>query len=1067
MRTTKALACLLASALFSLPLAAQTMNTGTFLGAVRDQSGAAVPSAQVRIERVNPPMVRAVETNAEGDYTAQQIPVGEYRITFEKTGFQRSVKTGIQISAGQSLRVDEVLNVGAVTETVEVDAKVAQVDTATANVGSTVYGDQVRELALNTRSFSQLMTLQPGVSSSQAQQPGFGSNTSVPFSFNGGQTSANNWTLDGSRNLDPYNGNNMSMVNLDAIAEVRIERNAYVAEYGRNSGAQVNVITKSGTNEWHGTAFEFFRNDKLDARNFFAKARPKNRYNNFGWTLGGPIKRDKLFFFASNEYRRIWQNTSTRTSIVPTAANLQGDFSAIGRTVRDPLTGVAFPNNQIPVSRLDPNSLLLVKTYYAQPTPGYQVGALNFTSSAPDGTEFKSGLLRLDAVISPRLTMFLRYSQDGTRLFSPYGLFAGNAMANVAGSEQSHIPKTANFTMNWIPSASVVNTLTVAQYHLSMAISQDSTVARSRAAGLNIPRVFDTQTASGGYIPAISMSQGYAGIDIRWPQNLSGYTFEVIDNVSIIKGRHNFKFGGSLMRENKSQNNSNPNNNGSFSFNAAKTGDALADFLMGKAFSYSENSNHVWGAAYYTNYAFYAQDQWRPTSRLSLNYGVRWEFFQPEREQNDTLSFFAPWLFDPTRAAQVQSNGQIVSGTENFDNGVVLAGASNNPYGRAIFNTTWNTFAPRGGFSYLLSQDGNTVVRGGFGMFHDRWSQYVSGTRTNWPLNQNASIYNTEVSNPAGGERRLFPIGMTSFSSPWNIPYMMKWSLGIQHQFAGGIMVDTSYVGSRGINLIRTRDINQIQSSVDVAAGRVSANALRPYLGLAGINTYQTDAQSVYHSLQVAASRRFSRGFSVQASYTLAKTIDNAVTPTYNSWDSRLDRAVSGFDRRHVFVASYVYELPFFASTTGVARRILHGWQLSGITRMESGLPLTVSVPGDRAGIGGGSQRPNQIAMDVDTPHTLQRWFDPSAFATPALGTFGNTGRNILRGPGFQNWDVSVSKWFGITEAVRMQFRGEFFNIWNHTQWAGVSTSLSASTVGQVTSARDPRITQLGLRLVF
>jgi len=337
------------------------------------------------------------------------------------------VRPDVDLNAGQSLRIDTSLTVGTVAESVEVDSKVAQVDTATANVGSTIFGTQVQELALNTRSFTQLMTLQPGVNSAQAQQPGFGSNTSVPFSFNGGQTSSNNWTLDGGRNIDTYNGNNLSMVNLDAIAEVRIERNAYSAEYGRNSGGQVNVVTKSGTNEFHGTLFEFFRNDKLDARNFFAASRPKNRYNNFGGTVGGPIVKNKPFFFLSNEYRRIYQNTGVRTSIVPTDAQIAGNFAG-GRTITDPTTGRPYPGNVIPSQQIDPNAVALIQTYYARPTPGFSQGNLNYTSSEPDGTKFRAALARVDYNISPNLQLFARYNIDSTRLLSPYGLFSTNPM---------------------------------------------------------------------------------------------------------------------------------------------------------------------------------------------------------------------------------------------------------------------------------------------------------------------------------------------------------------------------------------------------------------------------------------------------------------------------------------------------------------------------------------------------------------------------------------------------------------------------------------------------------------
>ncbi|MBL8293602.1 MAG: TonB-dependent receptor [Bryobacterales bacterium] len=1047
-------------------LAAQTMNTGTLLGSVKDPTGAAVPEAVVKVQRANPPFERVVNTDAAGNYLAPQVPPGVYQITFEKTGFQRVVQGGVDLSAAQSLRVDATLTLGSVSETVEVNAIVAQVDTATANVGSTIFGGQVQELALNTRSFTQLMTLQPGVSSLQAQQPGFGSNTSVPFSFNGGQTSANNWTLDGGRNIDTYNGNNLSMVNLDAIAEVRVERNAYSSEYGRNGGAQVNVVTKSGTNEFHGTLFEFFRNDKLDARNFFARTRPKNRYNNFGGTIGGPIKKDKLFFFLSNEYRRIQQNTGARTSTVPTGAQIGGDFTG-GRTINNPETGQPFPGNRIPANLIDPNAVRLIQTYYLPPTPGFQSGALNFTSTEPDGTRYRSALGRFDYNWKPNLLLFGRFNIDSTRLLSPYGLFATNPMHGVADSEQAHIIRVMNLSANWSASPTLVNQITSAFFHTSLAISTGPNASRNRAPQLTIPRVFNAPTASGGFIPSISLAQGYAGVDIRWPQNISGYTWELVDNLSWQKGRHSLKFGGSIDKENKSQNQSNPNNNGTFTFNGSATGDALADFIVGRAFQYTENSNHVFGVSRWTNYSLYAQDQIRATSRLSLTMGLRWEFYQPEQDSDGYFSFFQPSRFDRARAAQVLPNGQIVTGTENFDNGIVLAGTPNAPFGKAMTNSVWNTFAPRVGFSYALTKDNLTVLRGGIGMFHDRWSQFVSTVRNNWPFNQSASLFTTQLSNPAGGQRRLFPIALSNFNSPWEIPYYTKWSLGIQRQLPKEMLLDVSYVASRGTQLVRTRDINQPVASVAVANGSVNPNAARPFPGFAGISTFETSGNSIYHSMQVSATRRLSKGFAFQGSYTFSRSIDNNVTPINSYADNRMERALSSFDRTHILALSYVYELPFFRdASSALARRVLGGWQISGINRFESGLPLTVSIPGDRAGVGGGGQRPDLIGA-VTMDRTLARWFNTGAFANPALGTFGSAGRSLVRAPGINNWDVSFIKATQLKERMALQFRAEFFNLFNHTQWAGVNTSFGAAAFGQVTSARDPRITQLGLRLLF
>ena len=1046
-------------------LTGQTMNSGTLLGTVKDPSGAAVPNATVRVLRANPPFERQVATEADGNFLLPLVPIGVYQITIEKTGFQKLVRSGVELSASQSLRVDSTLTLGSVAEAVEVSTQVAQVDTATANVGSTIFGSQVQEIALNTRSFTQLMTLQPGVSSMQAQQPGFGSNTSVPFSFNGGQTSANNWTLDGGRNIDTFNGNNLSMVNLDAIAEVRIERNAYSSEYGRNGGAQVNVITKSGTNELHGTLFEFFRNDKLDARNYFSPVRPKNRYNNFGGTVGGAMVKNKLFYFISNEYRRIQQSTATRTSTVPTAAQAGGDFSG-GRVINNPATGQPFAGNRIPANLIDRNAAGLIQTYYQPPTPGFQQGALNFSSTEPDGTRYRSALGRFDYNWKPNLQLFGRYNIDSTRLFSPYGLFAGNAMHGVADSEQSHVIRVINLSANWVASPNVVNQITSAFFHTSLAISTGPNASRVRAPNLTIPRVFDTVTDSGGLIPSISLAQGYAGIDIRWPQNISGYTWELIDNLSWNIGRHSLKMGGSIDKENKSQNQSNPNNNGTFTFNGSASGDALADFLLGRAFQYTENSAHIFGVSRWANLSGYIQDQIRAGSRLSLNLGLRYEFYEPEKDTDGFYSFFLPSRFDRSKAPQIlPANGQIMTGTENYGNGIVIAG-KDGPFGNGVTNTTYNTFAPRGGFSYTLTKDNLTVLRGGFGMFHDRWAQNVSTLRNNFPFNQSASIFTTTLSNPAQGQRRFFPIALSNFNSPWNIPYYMKWSLGVQRQLPAQMLLDVSYVGSRGVALVRNRDINQPAASVAVASGQLNPNAARPYPGFAGITTFETSGNSIYHSLQVSGSRRFSGGIGLQASYTFSRSFDNNVTPINSYAASRMERALSGFDRTHVLALSYIYELPFFRESKGVTRKVFHGWQLSGISRFESGTPATVTIPADRAGVGGGAQRPDLIAP-VTLSKTVSRWFSTSSFANPALGTFGSAGRGLFRAPGINNWDVSFIKRTAITERVALQFRAEFFNLFNHTQFAGVNTSFGAGAFGQVISARDPRISQLALRFLF
>jgi len=358
------------------------------------------------------------------------------------------------------------------------------------------------------------------------------------------------------------------------------------------------------------------------------------------------------------------------------------------------------------------------------------------------------------------------------------------------------------------------------------------------------------------------------------------------------------------------------------------------------------------------------------------------------------------------------------------------------------------------------------VLRGGYGRFFDRWSQFASGARNNYPFNQSVSIFNTSFDNPAQGSLRIFPISLTNFASPWNVPYMQKWSMGVERQLPYQIVLDAEYVGSKGTHLLFQRDINQPVASAIVASGQVSANAVRPYPGFASISTYETSGNSSYHSLQVSTVKRFSSGLALQGSYTWSKLLDNVTTPINSYAPASNERGPAGFDRTQVLTASYVWEVPFGRKLNSWKKKVFDGWQISGITSAQSGNPITPVVSGDRAGVGGGAQRPN-LAGPVRRIGAKAMWFDTRFFVLPPLGTFGNEGRGIVRGPGFFNTDMSFAKNTAIRERLTLQFRAEFFNIFNHSQWSGVGATFGSGTFGQVTSARDPRITQLALRLVF
>jgi hypothetical protein len=502
---------------------------------------------------------------------------------------------------------------------------------------------------------------------------------------------------------------------------------------------------------------------------------------------------------------------TARTTIVPTDAQLAGDFSG-GRVIRDPATAQPFLNNRIPARRLDANSLILLQEYYPRPTPGFQLGALNYTSSAADTTDFRSGLGELNYNISPTLSLAGHYNIDSSRTGTPFG---ANDFPHTAGFGSARIFYTASGNLTWSIRPNLLYQLTTAYYHGSIGSNTSPSAApRSRNPRFTVRGYFNTATDSS-------------------------------------------EIGGNADRESKTQNDNSPNNNGTFAFNGSVTGDALADLLLGESSRYTESFTHRIGTSEFRNFGFYTQDRWRLHPRLSLTYGVRYEYYEPERDCSNTMSYFDPSRFDFSRAANGQPNGQIVTGTESFGNGIVIVG-KNAPFGYALTNSVRNTFAPRLGLAYAVIDDKLTLIRAGYGVFHDRWPVYALQARRNYPFNDSVSSLNTSFSNPTQGSVRLFPIALTSFSSPWDIPYMQKWSFDVQRQFPRNFIIDVGYVATRGAHFVPTRGINQPLPSAAVARGQVSPNAVRPYPGFASISTYETNGNTSYHSLQVSADKRFS-----------------------------------------------------------------------------------------------------------------------------------------------------------------------------------------------------------------
>jgi hypothetical protein len=1073
---------------------AQVRSTGTVVGTVRDESGAVVPGAEIQLSNLETGSVLGATTNDTGDYSFPVVPVGPYTLTVTKSGFKTYKQADFPVSAVQNVRVDVVLQIGAVSQEVSVTAAPPAVDTVTASQGNTVTGTQVNELPLDTRVFTQLVTLEPGVSSSISRTPGFGSNASIGFSLNGVRADENNVQVDGVRNLDTFGGNAFVTPNLHAVSEFRIENNSYSAATGRNAGAQVNLISRSGSNQFHGNAFEFFRNDVLNARNFFSPSVPKNRYNDFGYDVGGAIKKDKYFFFWSEEWRRIIQESGTWLATVATPSQAGGVFQGValtnpaGATTPSgaPCVTVTGPSSN-PTSTINPNCIdknatLLLQNYFPSPIPGFQEGPYNFVSSEPDSTRWREESIRLDANFADKLRAYARFIQDNVTLENPYGLFSSSApLPNVGASTQFFPIYNYSAHVAYLPKPSLTSEFSWGLYWGTDKFLQNGPLScRCRVPALNIPEIFPLNELD--RIPTLNFSQGYAGVNEQWFFHNYAFSMPIVNDNTWLRGRHTVKFGVAFTPEGKSElaNPSNNNTNGSFYFTGQYTGNALADFLLGRAHQYTETALDEFGNYRWWNLEPYIEDQVKLRPNLTLTAGIRYEYYSPEHELKNIFGSFDPTLFNPSQAPTVDASGVITtpSGSYNPLNGVIVAGnnpmgANKSPWGDNLFPSHHNAFAPRLGIVWDPRSNGKMSVRAGYGVFYDRWGSFTQFGGFNPPFNSSVDIFNTFLSNPAGtasSSAPNFPPALDAALAPWKYPQVQKWSVSVQREVAANTTVEAAYVGTKGTHLLAPISLNQPFPNVDVANGTISPDSVRPYPGWSSITAWQTTFNSSYNALQISAVRRLQHGLAFQAAYTWSKTLTDASGAWGTPQDSRnirAEKALAGSDLPQVLVFNYVWDVPFFHNRTGAAKVALDGWQLSGITTFQSGFPATVYLPSDNAGTGfSGTERPNLVG-NPSGAKTLTNWFNTSAFALPTMGTFGNAPNSVVRGPGTNNWDFGVAKLFPIREPLNLRFRAQFFNFFNHPSFSGIDAGYGDLAFGQVNSALPGRAIQFSLELSF
>ena len=1169
------LGLLATAAVLSAPMLAQNTN-GSISGSVKDPSGAVIPNAVITITNEDTGVSRNFKSSGSGVYTATTLAFGNYTVKIEASGFSTQVVNHLTLHAYDALTVNGDLKPGSSDQQVSVTADQLQLNQENATVSGLLNGTQVKELLLNNRNYEQLLALQPGVvyggTSDQlyigSSLPG-GTTATVAFSVSGNRSSTNNWTIDGTTNVD--RGSNLTLLSypsIDAIQEIKTLRNTYTAEYGGSVGGQVNVVIRSGTNSLHGTAYEFFRNDVLNANNYFNKlstpvtGRAPLRYNDFGGTIGGPIWKDHTFFFFSGEYRRVINYASLTQNGVPTAAERQGIFNVnvCTRETFTPTSAACATSGTAAGSRvtnIDPTAAAYIRDILTAdgshvPLPNTpSLGPNYLTSNQRAVYNENQEVARIDHNFGQRLVLSGRMIYDEIPTLEPGGAFTGASGlpgANTTVNQSStnapghNYLGRATFTVN--PTLVVEGgydysygaILSTPNGYLSNAVSPDIR-----------PTLPFTSTL--GIVPIVTMT-GATSLTSSGIYNVRSVDHNVFAQATKTIGRHTLIFGATYHNYLKTEN-ATGSNAGSFAFTDANKPagstalnfqQSFANFLSGYAASFSQASTAITPKLKSNLTEAFLQDNWKVTSRFSANMGVRYSYFGNPVDQNNLLDNFSPGTYNAALAPTLDTNGNICTASPcvggaapnaNYDrlNGIILGNSFNtngyptarnhqSPYGATVSPNKWANIAPRLGFAYDLGGNGKTVLRGGYGIAFDStlFGTYEQSTFANPPYVQSVSYSNVQFNNPTGGNvaTTFAPNALRATDPNFRTPYTQQFSLGFQREILPDLVLTTDYVGNHGVHLQGVVDINEVApgaftqaplnlsptvtSSAGVVGQRFTSsgtelvlNRIRPYLGYNAINSVQTVFGSNYNSLQVQVQKRFKGANLVDVNYTYSKALtDNQTdrsTSVQDRTNPRAEYGPSQYDRRHVFTADFVYELPFFHDQQGFLGHLAGGWQFSGIVAVNSGLPFTASTsnldPGGLGLLGASASggRPDQVSNpNKNAPHTRQQWFNTAAFAPVPLGVVrpGNARRGSILGPGFQRWDLGFMRNFKLTDGYKgkhrmdLQFRAESFNTFNHTNWAAIAgttaftgQTTASTTFANITATRDPRILQLALKLNY